>query len=207
MTPQYPIRKQRKAENRERLILAAQELFQLNGYKATTMAGVAERAGLHNQTLYRHFKSKVELAAAGGEAQLAHFQAGIEDDQRTDTTIQFWREYVARAVNLATGEDQGRNYRELLHHFLESPSISSHIVQSGQQYQALLAASLVRDVNVQDPEERLEIARLVAITLWGAHDDVQRRHEREENYDLASETLAAIDWVEKLFAHVLVSSS
>jgi AcrR family transcriptional regulator len=51
MTRQYPIRTQRKAENRERLIVAAQELFELKGYEATTLEGVAERAGVHTQTL------------------------------------------------------------------------------------------------------------------------------------------------------------
>ena len=207
MTRQYPIRSARKAENRERLIVAAQELFQLKGYEATTLEGVAERAGVHSQTLYRHFKSKIELAAAGDEVQLAHFQSAIEDKDRDDTTIQFWRKYLARAVEMATGEDEGRSYREVLHQYLESPAISSQLVRIGSQYQALLSESLERDLKVKEPTERAQTAHLIAITLWGAHDYVQRQHGRGEGVDLARETLAAVDRVEKLYAHVMGSTA
>jgi AcrR family transcriptional regulator len=187
--------------------IAGIELFQLKGYEAKTLEGVAERAGLHKQTLYRHFKSKIELAAAGDEAQLALFKATIEDQDRDDTTIQFWRKYLARAVDLATGEDEGRSYREVLHKYLESPAISSQLIRVGAQYQALLSESLEQDLKLKDPTERAQTAHLIAITLWGAHDYVQRQHEREEGIDLAHETLAAVDRVEKLFAHVMGSTA
>ncbi len=203
MARQYPIRKQRKAANRKRCILAAQELFRLKGYKATTMEGVAERAGLHVQTLYRHFQNKVELAAAGDQDQLAHFRAAIRDEHRNDTTIQFWRKYVERAATLATAEDDGRSYREVLHHYLESPMVSSYLIQIGQEYQELLTESLKRDINLNDPQERGETARLIAITLWGANDMVQRRHERQEGFDLAHESVTMIDRIEQLYKHVL----
>jgi AcrR family transcriptional regulator len=206
MTRQYPIRTQRKAENRERLIVAAQELFKLKGYEATTLEGVAERAGVHSQTLYRHFKSKVELAAAGDEVQLAHFQSAIENNDRNETTIQFWRNYLTSAVEMAAGADEGRSYREVLHQYLESPAISSQLIRVGSQYRALLSQSLERDLNIEDPTERAQTAHLIAITLWGAHDYVQKQHERGEEIDLALETLAAVDRVEKLFTHLMVST-
>ena len=203
MTQQYPVRKQRKAANRKRLVLAAQELFMLQGYEATTMEGIAERAGLHVQTLYRHFENKVMLAAAGDEEQLAHFRGAIRDEQRQDTTIQFWRNYMSRAVASATSKGGGRNFREVLHHYMGSPTISMYLMQTGQEYKDLLTESLQRDINIDDPRERGETARLIAITLWGVHEHVLARRERQDGFDLANEAVATIDRVERLYAQVL----
>lgn len=49
---------------RERLIAAAIELFYDEGIRAVSVDAVAERAGVTKRTLYYHFKSKDELAAA-----------------------------------------------------------------------------------------------------------------------------------------------
>ena len=46
---------------RERLLAAAQELVEEGGYRAASVAAVAERAGLATGTLYRHWRSKGEL--------------------------------------------------------------------------------------------------------------------------------------------------
>ena len=203
MARNYPVRNQRKAANRKRLVTAAKELFMQQGYDATTMEAIAERAGLHVQTLYRHFDSKVELVVAGDEEQLAHFRGAIRDEQRKDTTIQFWREYVGCAANSVVAKDGGRNYRQVLHEYVESPSISIYLRQIGQEYRDLFAESLQRDIDIDDPAERSDTARLIAITLWGAHEYVMMRHERHEGFDLAHEAVAIIDRVERLYAHLL----
>jgi AcrR family transcriptional regulator len=46
---------------RQRLEQAAQELIEEGGYGATSVAAIAERAGVAAGTLYRHFASKQEL--------------------------------------------------------------------------------------------------------------------------------------------------
>ena len=51
----------RRAETEARLISAASELFVQRGYAATTLADVAEQAGLAPRTLYLRFSTKAEL--------------------------------------------------------------------------------------------------------------------------------------------------
>jgi AcrR family transcriptional regulator len=46
---------------RERLLIGARELIEEGGYGATSVAAIAERAGVAAGTLYRHFESKQEL--------------------------------------------------------------------------------------------------------------------------------------------------
>ena len=52
---------------RERLVVAAVDLFTEQGYDATTVAQIAERAGVTKSTFFRHFSDKRELLVAGQE--------------------------------------------------------------------------------------------------------------------------------------------
>src|SRR2546429_6942030 len=52
---------------RERLVLAAVDLFTEQGYDATTVTQIAERAGVTKSTFFRHFPDKRELLVAGQE--------------------------------------------------------------------------------------------------------------------------------------------
>ncbi|MGC3992709.1 MAG: helix-turn-helix domain-containing protein [Propionicimonas sp.] len=54
----------------ERLSVAALELFEEHGYDQTTVAEIAERAGVTERTFYRHFPDKREVLFAGS-GQLA----------------------------------------------------------------------------------------------------------------------------------------
>ena len=55
---------------RERLEAAALDLFVENGYEGTTVAQIADRAGLNRATFFRHFTDKREVLF-GGEDVLA----------------------------------------------------------------------------------------------------------------------------------------
>lgn len=52
---------------RERLVIAAVDLFAEQGYDATTVAQIAERAGTTKSTFFRYFPDKRELLVAGQE--------------------------------------------------------------------------------------------------------------------------------------------
>src|SRR5271156_3077735 len=50
---------------RERLETAALDLFVENGYEETTVAQIADRAGLNRATFFRHFADKREVLFGG----------------------------------------------------------------------------------------------------------------------------------------------
>lgn len=62
---------------RERLVLAAVDLFTEQGYDATTVAQIAERAGVTKSTFFRHFPDKRELLVAGQETLSGLLAEGI----------------------------------------------------------------------------------------------------------------------------------
>src|ERR1700677_1816321 len=50
---------------RERLETAALDLFAENGYEQTTVAQIADRAGMNRATFFRHFADKREVLFGG----------------------------------------------------------------------------------------------------------------------------------------------
>jgi len=81
-------------ETRTRILAAARELYATRGSRGTTTREVADRAGVNEATLFRHFGTKVQLLAA----MLEHY-----------STYSAMPEILARATGLATIEDQLRS--------------------------------------------------------------------------------------------------
>jgi AcrR family transcriptional regulator len=62
---------------RERFVDAALQLFTERGYDETTVAEIADRAGLTKSTFFRHFADKREVLSAGQEVLSRLFAEGI----------------------------------------------------------------------------------------------------------------------------------
>jgi AcrR family transcriptional regulator len=82
---------------RERLVRAALDLFAEQGYDNTTVAQIAERAGLTKSTFFRHFPDKREVLAAGQDTLCELLQAGIAAAPAAATPL----EAVAAALDAA----------------------------------------------------------------------------------------------------------
>jgi AcrR family transcriptional regulator len=63
----------------ERLVVAAVDLFNEQGYDATTVTQIAERAGVTKSTFFRHFSDKRELLVAGQETLSKLLADGIAE--------------------------------------------------------------------------------------------------------------------------------
>src|SRR5689334_25404758 len=73
---------------RDRLVLAACDPFIEQGYDATTVAQIAERAGVTKSTFFRHFPDKRELLVAGQEALSQLLAEGIAEAPADATPLQ-----------------------------------------------------------------------------------------------------------------------
>jgi AcrR family transcriptional regulator len=63
-TPMRPIRPRDAAASRQRLLAAARVLFGQNGFEATTIRDIGERAGVDAALIARYFGSKADLYIA-----------------------------------------------------------------------------------------------------------------------------------------------
>jgi AcrR family transcriptional regulator len=73
---------------RERLVVAAVDLFAEQGYDTTTVAQIAQRAGVTRSTFFRYFPDKREVLAAGKDALCELLTAGIEAAPSSATPLQ-----------------------------------------------------------------------------------------------------------------------
>ena len=87
---------------RERLQTAALELYAKRGFEETTVAEIAEAAGLTERTFYRHFADKREVIFGGEDEFQGLFVRGIGSGPADATAL----EIVASAV---TGVDYFAN--------------------------------------------------------------------------------------------------
>ncbi|WP_420369952.1 TetR/AcrR family transcriptional regulator [Curtobacterium sp. L1-20] len=93
---------------RERLVLAAVDLFSEQGYDETTVTQIAERAGVTKSTFFRHFPDKRELLVAGQETLSRLLAEGIADAPTDSSPLD------AVAVGLGRASDEmGPVNREL----------------------------------------------------------------------------------------------
>jgi AcrR family transcriptional regulator len=61
LEPRHETRRRRKAERPQEILEAAFEQFSRNGYAATTLDQIAERAGVTKGTIYVYFENKEQL--------------------------------------------------------------------------------------------------------------------------------------------------
>src|SRR3954454_14643849 len=87
---------------RERLVVAAVEVFSEQGYDDTTVAQIAERGGVTKSTFFRHFPDKRELLVAGQETLSRLLTEGIAEAPAGATPLAAGAAGLERASNAMT---------------------------------------------------------------------------------------------------------
>lgn len=130
------------ADRREQLLECAAKCFAEHGYRGTTTAMIAAAAGVHEPTIYRHFKSKQKLFIAlierVGEQVFANWERATRGARTPVEKLQ-----ALMYDNPATADPwTARVYRILFHASTEAaePAIQDAIRQHYERYVRTLAA-------------------------------------------------------------------
>jgi len=173
----------------QRLVAAAVDLFNEQGYDATTVAQIAERAGVTKSTFFRHFADKRELLAAG-QATLSRLMAeGIAGAPAGASPL----EAVAAGLERASGA-MGRQSRELGPRIKAAVAASAELQERDALKSVGLAAAMTEALvarGVPDPVAQVagELGVLAFKRGFAAWSEGDRRGEQ----DLARHALAALD--------------
>lgn len=194
----FPLRTKRKMETRLKLVRSARNLFLTKGYDHTTLEEIADAAGLHVQTLYRHFGTKQDLAKAGDEYWLRLFAEAISKRDPSQSTFVFWREWMSETVDTLM-EDRD-NFRSHLRMSYSTPTILGATMAIRGEYEELLAQHIAQDFGVS--HEGVTTPRLIAGMLMAGNFYV-RSHFKDHDSDLKAETLKVIDTVTEMFGHLV----
>ena len=92
-------------DSRGRLQEAALALYSERGFEQTTVAEMADRAGLTERTFFRHFADKREVLFGGPEILKERIVQGVTDAPATDGPL----DAVARGLDAAAAlQGEGR---------------------------------------------------------------------------------------------------
>ncbi len=128
------------------------------------MDEVAATAGLHVQTLYRHFPSKIDLAAAINHTYFDQFEKSFR--AREVKTVPFWRDWVRESVENASAIGI-ETFRQRLKDRFTMQEMPAAFVEIDSSYEALLANGIAEDISVSLSNDRRPM--LIACMLWSSH--------------------------------------
>src|SRR5690606_1710260 len=127
-------------DSRGRLESAALELFEANGFAATTVPEIAERAGLTTRTFFRHFADKREVLFVDG-AMVAYARQVIEEAPDGLAPIEVVRHLLRRsAAEQFTGRDHVRRVRAIV---ATDPMLRERELAKRQELSAVTEAGLI----------------------------------------------------------------
>jgi AcrR family transcriptional regulator len=111
----YHVTVSRWAPNaRERLIDAALYLFVENGYEETTVAQIADRAGVNRATFFRHFADKREVLFSGEDVLAGLFADAVRAAPAGATLAECLQAVLAAAAVTMTPQLRAAAARRLL---------------------------------------------------------------------------------------------
>ena len=190
MTIEYPKRTLKKNVNTSEIIRAAVNLFASNGYEFTKLEDVAAEAGVHVQTIYRHFKTKESLAISAAAEPLASLREYFDNDFSYQTTFQIWSKFVGDVVS-KLAPFGWEHKREQLHRV--SSLVNDNflvIVYSG--YENILTEYLAKDFQLNVKQNRLP--RQVASVLCGSQEAILKRCSGiDTNTDILADSAAVLN--------------
>lgn len=175
---------------RERLVVAAVDLFTEQGYDATTVAQIAERAGVTKSTFFRHFPDKRELLVAGQETLSRLLAEGIAEAPGDASPL---AAVAAGLVRAATA--MGAMNRELAPRLKAAVAASAELQERDALKSVSLAAAMTAALiarGVPDPTAALagELGVLAFKRGYAEWSDSDRDTTEDE---LAGHILTALD--------------
>lgn len=174
---------------RERLVVAAVDLFTEQGFDATTVAQIAERAGLTRSTFFRYFSDKRELLVAGQATLSAMLADGIADAPADASPL----EAVAAGLQCASTA-MGPVNRELGPRIRAAVAASTELqerdaLKSVGMAAAMTAALLARGV----PDPAAHLASELGVLAFKRGYAQWSESDQDDAGELATHALAALE--------------
>jgi AcrR family transcriptional regulator len=148
----------RKRDTRERLVAAATERFEDQGYDTVTVAEVAAAAGVSVKTLFQHFPSKEDLLIAGLAEIHEDMLAAVRARDRRTTPLQAITAWMLDWESVRPPDGFDRFIRMVG----TGPSVESMRRHLYDDWENALVAVLADEANEARPTPR---TRLVAAQL------------------------------------------
>jgi AcrR family transcriptional regulator len=162
--PQFPSDVQ---PPRERILLAARDLFHRHGIRGVGVETIAETAGTNKMTLYRHFDSKDDLIVAylrGVAAEADEMWREIEQGHPGDTIAQL-KAWLVLAEECVSADGRGCDLANAAVELTEAGHPGRRIIEDLKTKHRNRLAALCRRAGISQPEV---LADTLTLLLEGA---------------------------------------
>ena len=143
-------RRERARQRRRDVVVVAQELFEADGFQATTISAVARRAGVSAESIYKGFGTKAALAKAVFDFVIAGDDAPIPMAERPES----------RAIQQEP--DVRRKIQLYVDGFVQRQQRSARV-------QILIRDGRHNDETLRETWQTLLDERLTGMTMFGRH--------------------------------------
>ncbi len=168
--------------------MAAVDLFTEQGYDATTVAQIAERAGVTKSTFFRHFPDKRELLVAGQETLSRLLTEGIEEASAAASPL----EAVAAGLERASTA-MGPMNRELAPRLKAAVAASTELQERDALKTVSLAAAMTQALITRGvPGPTAALASELGVLAFKRGFAEWSEGEFETSEELSRLTLAAL---------------
>jgi AcrR family transcriptional regulator len=183
--PATGLRERKKRATRDALARAALELFVERGYHETTLAEIAEVAGVSTRTIFAYFPSKEDILFATMQTMRDALAQALADRPAGTDALTALQEFILSSAHEKTELD----YR-LGQVIAADPTLSSHKRARIAEFQEVLAASIADDLGVGPDDLRPQVA---AASLTAAFEVLERQDRGHSTVPTHEEIATAID--------------
>lgn len=181
-----------KGARRAVLLAAAQDVFAANGYHATAMDEIAERAGVSKPVLYQHFPGKLELYLAIVQSHVddlvrlvcAAIEATTDNKRRVHGAMRAYFDFVER---------EGQAFRLVFESDLRTePAVVEAIARANSACADPIAEVIMHDTGLAEHQAQLMAVGWVGLSQMAARSwlSTNPRIPKED----AVELLSAFAW-------------
>jgi AcrR family transcriptional regulator len=151
--PPTGLRERKKRETREALARAGLQLFVERGYDATTLADIAEAAGVSTRTIFAYFPGKEDLLFASFETMNQALERALAERPEGQDALTALREFILSEAHQKTDLDC------MLDEVIAADETLSRQKRARiAQVQGVLAAAIATDLGAAPDDLRASVA-------------------------------------------------
>jgi AcrR family transcriptional regulator len=179
------LRERKKRATRDALARAALELFVERGYDETTLAEIAEVAGVSTRTIFAYFPSKEDILFATMQTMRDALAQALADRPAGTDALTALQDFILSSAYEKTELDH-----KLGQVIAADATLSSHKRARIAEFQEVLAAAIADDLGVGADDLRPQVA---AASLTAAFEVLERQDRGHSTVPTHEEIAAAID--------------
>jgi AcrR family transcriptional regulator len=180
-------RELKRLKARGKIAAAALDLFEANGYEATTLADIADAVEISTRTIFAYFPGKEDILFEGFARTLATFAARLDERHPGRDTIDVMHAFMTEQM---LSDQERRARRRVVRIAAEVAALRRHLRARLAEMQQKVADGIASDLGVDSLEIRPQIVAAAIVAELGALFERDEEPSAEEVELMVSQVVA-----------------